>query len=48
VKKKKCPSCRSTDVVDVGDYQIYITFDETATVIQYLCINCQHEWDEGR
>lgn len=48
MKKKKCPVCGSTDVVAINDYQLYITFDETTTVIQYLCISGNHEWDEGR
>lgn len=46
MKKRKCPRCHSTDITDINDYQVYITVDETVTVVQYLCISCKFEWDD--
>jgi len=45
LKKIKCPACKSSDTVIVGDYERFITFDETYTVTQMLCVSCQHEWE---
>ena len=45
MKKCKCPNCKSSDTVVIGDYQRFITFDETYTVTQLLCDNCGYEWE---